>query len=42
VAFLFTGLGTCLAVAAVFLDRRRADVPAAVTGQHAAPQDPIK
>jgi predicted MFS family arabinose efflux permease len=42
VAFFVTGLGTCLAVATVFLDRRRADVPAAVTGQHAAPQDPVK
>jgi MFS family permease len=42
VAFFVTGLGTCLAVATVFLDRRRTDVPAAVIGQHAAPQDPIK
>jgi predicted MFS family arabinose efflux permease len=42
VAFFVTGLGTCLAVASVFLDRRRTDVPAAIAGQHAAPQDPIK
>jgi MFS family permease len=42
VAFFVTGLGTCLAVASVFLDRRRTDVPAAIAGHHAAPQDPIK
>lgn len=41
-AFFSTGLGTCLAVAAVFVDRRRADAPAPVTGQHATPRDPIK
>jgi MFS family permease len=41
-AFLVTGLGTCLTVATVVLDRRRTDVAAAVTGQHAPPQDPIK
>ena len=41
-AFLVTGVGTCLVVGTVFFDRRRSDHPAAVTGQHAVPQDSVK
>jgi predicted MFS family arabinose efflux permease len=41
-AFFATGLGTCLAVATVFFDRRSTDAPAAIAGQQAVPQGPTK